>query len=381
VHNVRKTFLGYYRPTQTEFRKLWDKCIFVLDANVLLNLYRYSDETRKKLIDILQRIGDRLWVPHQAALEYQRNRLEVISAQREAYAQIERLLADTQNKLDTQLKSYKRHPLINTESLLSSINQVFATQVEDLKQTRQKHPDLVDKDDVRETLTSLLSGKVGPPYTEERLKQIHKEGEDRFAKSKPPGYKDAKSKEGDRAFGDLILWYQVMDKAAAEKVPVIIVTDDVKEDWWWRHEGRIIGPNPELIEEIQNKAGVSFYMYVSDQFMEYAREYLKQHVDQGAIDEIRELRRLDEQTRLHHESMLARRERHLSEIRHELIAMDSEATSLRAEITALTQRLAELTSEPAEARPGPERLDLVHSLSMRVGELEGRYHQIEARRG
>ena len=44
---MRKTFPGYYRPTEAEFRRLWDKCIFVLDANVLLNLYRYSEETRK----------------------------------------------------------------------------------------------------------------------------------------------------------------------------------------------------------------------------------------------------------------------------------------------------------------------------------------------
>ncbi|MGD0990767.1 MAG: PIN-like domain-containing protein, partial [Candidatus Sulfotelmatobacter sp.] len=88
---MRKTFPGYYRPSEPEFRRLWDRCIFVLDANVLLNLYRYSDVTRKKLLDILLKIQSRLWV-HQAALEYQRNRLEVISAQREAYKQIEQLL-------------------------------------------------------------------------------------------------------------------------------------------------------------------------------------------------------------------------------------------------------------------------------------------------
>jgi hypothetical protein len=76
---MRKMFPGHYRPSEPEFRKLWDKCLFVLDANVLLNLYRYSGETRKKLLDIMGRIESRLWVPHQAALEYQRNRLEVIS--------------------------------------------------------------------------------------------------------------------------------------------------------------------------------------------------------------------------------------------------------------------------------------------------------------
>jgi hypothetical protein len=73
---MRETFPGYYTPSDAEFKRLWTKSLFVLDANVLLNLYRYSSETRKKLIEILQRLDTRLWVPHQAALEYQRNRLD-----------------------------------------------------------------------------------------------------------------------------------------------------------------------------------------------------------------------------------------------------------------------------------------------------------------
>ncbi len=376
---MRKTFVGYYRPTETEFNQLWDKCIFVLDANVLLNLYRYTEETRKKLIDILQRIKGRLWVPHQAALEYQRNRLEVISAQREAYTEIERLLLETQKKLDSQVRSYKRHTLINTSKLLEPIDKALAAQVETLKGTLQKHPNLVEKDDVREILTKLLAGKVGPPYSEEKLAQIYKDGEQRYAKSTPPGFKDAKSKDGQRAFGDLVLWYQVMDKAIADKVPIIIVTDDVKEDWWWRHEGKIIGPNPELIEEIWKKASVGFYMYVSDQFMEYAREHLKEQVDQGAIDEIREVRKLDEQSRIRFQTAL-HSEKFINNLRVQLVSSDAETIKTRAEIEAINNRLTEIRAQPHELGQEEQKLELVASLSMRVGELEGRYHALEIRR-
>lgn len=59
----------------------------------------------------------------------------------------------------------------------------------------------------------------------------------------------------------------------------------------------MIGPRPELVSEILTKAGVSFYMYRSDQFMEYAREHLKQQVDQQAIDEVRSIRERDEELR------------------------------------------------------------------------------------
>lgn len=377
---MRKAFPGYYRPTEAEFRRLWDKCIFVLDANVLLNLYRYSEETRKKLIDILEQVQSRIWVPHQAALEYQRNRLEVISAQREAYKQIGQLLDETAKKLETQLRSYKRHPLINAEKLLASVKGVLDAQIEELEAVRQRHPDLVDRDLVRDALTKLLDGRVGPPYADDRMKQIFKEGEDRYAKSRPPGYKDAKTKEGDRAFGDLILWYQVMDKAAADKVPIIIVTDDVKEDWWWRHEGKIVGPNPDLVAEIRGRADVAFYMYVSDQFMEYARQYLKQNIDQHAIDEIREVRKHDEQQRLEVERFLRVQEGRMEEFGSEMRALASEIGHIRSEIDAVTAQMDQVLLGPAEGRESPSARHLVETLSQRRAELEAHAAHLENRR-
>jgi hypothetical protein len=63
---MRNIFPGYYRPTDEEFYKMWQECIFVFDANVLLNLYRYSPDTRDELLDVLERLKDRIWIPHQA---------------------------------------------------------------------------------------------------------------------------------------------------------------------------------------------------------------------------------------------------------------------------------------------------------------------------
>ena len=82
---MKNIFPGYYRPTIKEFSNLWNSCLFVLDANVLLNLYRYSQETSDELIQILKQVSGRLWVPHQAAFEYQKNRLQIIASQIEEY--------------------------------------------------------------------------------------------------------------------------------------------------------------------------------------------------------------------------------------------------------------------------------------------------------
>lgn len=52
--------------------------MIVLDANVLLDLYRITPDARRQVLETLRDVADRLWVPHQAALEFSRNRKEAV---------------------------------------------------------------------------------------------------------------------------------------------------------------------------------------------------------------------------------------------------------------------------------------------------------------
>ena len=294
---MRKTFPGYYRPTEDEFSELWNNCLFVLDANVLLNLYRYSQETREELLGILDEISDRLWVPHQSALEYHQNRLDVIGQQASAYSDIQKGLRAAQRKLENDLRSSagrRRHPFIKADRLLERISGVFAEIEEELNALEQEHPDLLDEDPIRDSITALLEGKVGSAYSSERMNEIYKEGKTRYEHKIPPGYSDVK-KEGTRKYGDLVLWFQTVDKAEETRKPMILVTDDRKDDWWLRFKEETIGPQPGLVGEMVSKAGVSFYMYAADPFMGHARKYLERQVEQEAINEVRDVRKLDEE--------------------------------------------------------------------------------------
>jgi hypothetical protein len=132
----------------------------------------------------------------------------------------------------------------------------------------------------------LFKERTGEAYPADRLKEIFKEGEGRYKELTPPGYKDEKSKsEPHRKYGDLVLWYQLIDKATEAQKPVILVSDDVKEDWWWEAKGMTLGPRPELVAEMRNRASVAFYMYQPSRFMEQAGKLLDEKVDQSAIDE------------------------------------------------------------------------------------------------
>ena len=63
---MKSIFIGHFRPTQNEFSELWNTCTFAVDANVLLNLYRYSSATRQELENAIGTIKERVFIPHQA---------------------------------------------------------------------------------------------------------------------------------------------------------------------------------------------------------------------------------------------------------------------------------------------------------------------------
>ncbi|MFN6502184.1 MAG: PIN domain-containing protein [Nostoc sp. DedQUE01] len=286
--NMRDLFPGYYQPTEEEFAILWEECTFSFDTNVLLHIYRYKSETRERFFDILQKLKKRIWITHQVAYEYQKERLAVISQQSVAYDKIEEILNKNLQNLKNEIKSYSRHPLIDTTQITESIEKAIKRVKSNLRKKKQAHPNLINDDELRERITQILDGKVGKSFSKEKLKTIYKDAEQRFKELIPPGYKDAKKPEPDK-YGDAILWFQLIEYAKYEKKPVVFVTDDTKEDWWLEYEGKIISPRPELAQEMLAEAGVKFYMYSTDRFMKYAENFLKLPEQPESIEEAREI--------------------------------------------------------------------------------------------
>ena len=291
---MRKSFAGYYRPTDDQFAVLWGDCVFCFDANVILNIYRYTPPTRDAFLAILRGVKDRIWLPHQAAAEYHDNRLEVISHQHRAYEAVrDQIDKDILGSLTALENAYARHPLIDIRAVTGPIREAAANAQKLLEQGHSDHPDYLTDDPLREALADIFEGRVGDPYTEDRLKKLYKEAEERFERKQPPGYLDAK-KEGGRKYGDVVLWTQIMEHAEQKKKPVVFVTDDRKDDWWQRHSGRTLGPRPQLVQEFTARAGVPFYMYASDQFIDHAQRFLKLADQQPAVEETRRIKERDE---------------------------------------------------------------------------------------
>ncbi|WP_425327930.1 PIN-like domain-containing protein [Pseudomonas nitroreducens] len=289
---MRNKFPGHFASSTTDFDKLWDQALVVLDANVLLNFYRYSDSTRDSFIGTLREFKGRLWVPHRAAYEYFSNRLDVIGQQKKKY---DETLKDI-NKLKKDLEGSRQHPFVS-ETVLSKAQVVFDELEQELKANRDVHDRRVSNDEVMVAIDDLVGDEVGDPYTEEKHLEIIKSGEARYREKRPPGYMDGKSKKPEsealceqlRPYGDYVVWLQILDKAKADNKPVILVTDDSKEDWWEVSSGRTVGPRPELVEEFKASAEQDFFMYQPDQFLSRANERLNRVASKEALQEIQDV--------------------------------------------------------------------------------------------
>ncbi|MFI8715261.1 PIN-like domain-containing protein [Brevibacillus brevis] len=305
---MRSQFSYFFRQNPDNVKKMWEECIFVFDTNVLLDLYRYTHDTRETLLSMFKYFADRIWIPHQVGLEFFKNRPSVIIEQKEAYKSIATIIDDFGNRsvedLEGKLKKYKRHPTIEINKKLQKIKQEFESIVAEIREQEEKHPDLQENDFIYAKLERLFEKKVGEPFTQEELNKIYKEGEIRYNNNYPPGYEDSKEKKSvitnfenlsiNDKFGDLIIWKQIIQMAIVQKRPVVFVTGDAKEDWFEKIRGKTQGPRLELLYEFKKETDCDFFMYHTDRFMKYAQTLVKPGIDEGAIQEISDVRKVTE---------------------------------------------------------------------------------------
>ena len=287
---LRKIYFSQFRPSDKEIEGIWKSATLVFDANTILNLYRYSDKTRSEFIEVLKELKDRLWIPEQVAQEFFANRLSEISVQVKAYDTTKATI----NSLHNELTKSRGHPHIS-QSAMDSLSNALKLVEEELANNQKIHLDRVNGDDILENLASLFEGKIGDKYENAALDALIAAGEERMKARIPPGYMDyPKHKDPNTEYkrrsnyGDLIVWMQTIDFCKSKKKPVILVTDDSKEDWWLIAHGRTIGVRPELREEFYKETGQQVILYSSEQFLRYAKDHLRSNVSNATIDEVKE---------------------------------------------------------------------------------------------
>jgi len=290
---MRQLFPGYFTPTSKEFDDLWREATFGFDASVLLGLYRLSMEARQVFFDALRALGGRVFLPNQAAHEYLRNRMNAISARSGFYQ-------DTKNEIEKFVQALETraqdHSLPKGPEMIEAAKEARRRIGALADSALDRERDLLRSDDLLMQLANLFETTTGPPYDPQRFEEICKMAVVRYDRKIPPGYKDVAKAEPER-YGDVLIWFQLIDQAAASKKPIVFITRDAKEDWWQQHKGETLGARPELAQEMKHKAGVRFYMYTMQRFLEFAQEFLhlKPESTKRAASEIEQIEKQDKE--------------------------------------------------------------------------------------
>lgn len=299
---MRKLFQGFFRYTDEEFKGLWENALFVVDTNVLLSFYKYATkDTYNLCFDILKDLKEknRLYIPHQVALEYFHNYEGNMYKQHEGFNKLANKLMKFKETANSSISTAKSdYPYITT---FDNFNFVLEELEETKKKVKKKLDDeiksLPDVNEIKENIFDLMDGIIGGPYSQEEINEIEKDGSLRFLHKVPPGWEDGDNpdKQGFRTYGgmryqqkygDLIMWHQIMDKAKDVSKPVIFITEEKKEDWWEKDGKSIKRPQPHLIQEFLEVTEHNFYIYRIEKFVENANEYLDAGVPAEQLEKL-----------------------------------------------------------------------------------------------
>jgi predicted nucleic acid-binding protein len=304
---MREILSEFYSLSEDEYGILFNNATIVFDTNVILDLYRYSANASRQLVEIIDKLKDRVWIPHHVALEFQKKRLTVISKE---INDISRKIAQTRESINTlktdlyKLKVDEYDVEIDLKKISAEIDLVGDKLIGALKIVEKYYGDLTKADTIRDVIDAIFSGRIGPPPSDQaELDVLVADGEHRFEHKIPPGFADIDKGKGpndsyfihngikyERKFGDLIVWKQILSHVNENDVKMLIfVTSDSKGDWWHQVKGKTIGPHPELVREVRRSQKVElFWMYSLAQFMEHAELYGKSHIPASLIEEINE---------------------------------------------------------------------------------------------
>ncbi|MED2615438.1 PIN-like domain-containing protein [Bacillus toyonensis] len=236
--------------------------LIVFDTSALLNVYRYSLVSSKRILDYIKKYEEKIWIPAQVRKEFIKNKDKVrsINLYKNLDKKLSRHVEEKRDELLVQLSEYEKKRFSKFSKLKIQLEGKFAEMDKIVKEYKNEISEEtgVYKEFLEEVdtfLDSLIeSARVGNEMNLVDLLEVLKEGELRYKYNLPPGFEDAKTKEGIDKFGDLIMWKEIIKKTEeiSEK-NVIFVTSDTKSDWFHKNnQNEVENPRKELMSEFKH---------------------------------------------------------------------------------------------------------------------------------
>lgn len=262
---MKKHFPGFYPLESHEVEHLLVNATIVFDANSLLDLFRLKQEYVEAILSVMEssHIRERLWLPYDVAWFYHYNMNGEILKQIE---NINSALSHLIQCKDTVMAS-KKYPYLEqrlTETLqteIMSMEEICNRQKNELTETLKGSV-------IKNRINILFEEKIGQSYENAELGNIYANGEERYSHSIPPGYTAERCVDNRVRFHDLIVWKQLQKYAREQRKNVLLVTGNVKKDWYYIVGRKVVSPRNELINEFQKETDRHFYCVSMRQFIE-----------------------------------------------------------------------------------------------------------------
>ena len=287
--NMTEMFKGYSDYSEDEYKNIWKNSIIVVDSNILLNFYRYSEETRNNIFKILEKLKDRLWIPYQVGKEFFDNKNKVMVNSYNEYDTLNTALRKKIQEAKEETNKRKNNQL-NCKIEINNILDTTMKQIEEMlnKEKISKKPKF-EKNAIERRMLDLFNDSIGEKIDGDEFEKMKQEGIRRFEQEIPPGYKDDQKEEN----GDYYIFYSMIKEAKDKNKDIIFITDDVKEDWFNIINGEKHGGRNELLNEFYKESNQLLIIYTSDGFMEaYNKNLGKDLVDERTISELKTIRNI-----------------------------------------------------------------------------------------
>lgn len=285
--NLTDGFDHYYRASSERIEAAFRSGLIVLDTNVLLNVLRYSPSARDELLGVIEGIADRCLVPHQVAVEYNRNRVAVVVGRQkeltEAASEIDAIRVAART-LVNRLRDRRMLPAAEVRQLDDSVTQFLGA----LATAASEAADQYDLDPARlvgqvdiwtERLVQALEGRVAERPADDVLTHDQEEASRRRKMNIAPGFKD-------EAGGDYMWWAEVMRSPDLRGRPLVVVSDDTgKGDWLFREHGITVGPHAVLIEDARDAGATDLVLLPTSELLRLAETVGISQVSDSTIDE------------------------------------------------------------------------------------------------
>ncbi|TMO66482.1 PIN-like domain-containing protein [Pseudoalteromonas aurantia] len=278
---MEEIFSGYLPKDNKKLQEIVTNANIVFDSSSIFNLYRYKKETTINILNYLDKVKTRLFLPYMVGLEYHNNRAGVLKQQRAIYSKLESKVEDLKKSISDQFLE-DQHSSVEIDQVQAIVNKFNKELTTYLNTCKKSHPNYLISDPIRDSLVKLFESRSGAAPSMLQLDEIYKVAQERFDKKIPPGYKDSKNKDnqyktyGDQIiwckYADYIIWHELIQHGKKTNKNTLFICDERKEDWLWVENGYKLGPRPELFTEYKKETGKDFHLMSLLDFFENLKQ-------------------------------------------------------------------------------------------------------------